>query len=649
MFPSFTGSTRPRRQVNLSGRNSNPFAALPASRASSSPQPGQNALAQAQQERVMRQQERERPPAARRIQRTWRGYHNRKEKRRQWRQEWDHKETWTVAKSSSAKNPSPYTSERECLNSLRLLVQFVSPHNECDVQRLHYFAARYLQSVPAEPTPPADEWTYPLLRLAKLALGTMDTKRAPPSASQFVDDFLRLLQHVAGAIPTQLAPYARAYFKTLAKVCLDRETENFELLQGTAVGILRPLTSGTRLVYEGFAAEFLTTPELPKIFGSLAVIAQGIKYEYLAEAVHNILSPSSASSILQLTERENLLWLLAYFIHFRRYSFSENHRSGGVPDALYVKVVSRLISFLADDIGTRMDTSISGLPIDSDSTASSVRSSKPLPAFVRSEILTLIDQENVSSLLANINVMPADAASDSPSEAAALASYALTLLRAFPRRGDEIRMWLYRGSTSGKTLAIRADSNLPAIKYFYQAASKTDIFHSISKDPRETVGMLRPDKPNSSTLKHPSSITIGSRDQQWRVILLFLELYTFVLKVMDDEEFLSGTNTSYNEHLSWTRKSALPLDQVRDLTVFLKNLAFSMYWYASEIAGIEATEAKTSLAEYFGNAKAPLTEKSQDEPPSRYTELSIAGVSGMTLAYLKGMVTGVLRMIYERE
>ena len=30
-------------------------------------------------------------------------------------------------------------------------------------------------------------------------------------------------------------------------------------------------------------------------------------------------------------------------------------------------------------------------------------------------------------------------------------------------------------------------------------------------------------------------------------------------------------------------------------------------------------------------------------------EMSLAGVSGMTLIYMKGLVTGVLRMVYERE
>lgn len=663
MFPSFTGSTRPRRQVNLSGRNNNPFAALPGFRASSSPQAGQNALAQAQQERILRQQERERPPAATRIQKTWRGHKDRNEAQRVWRKEWDQKERWGTAQGSSqsAPTPSPYASEGECLSSLRLLVQFASPLDEHDVRRLDYFATRYLQSPPIQPSSFADIRTYPLLRLAKLTLGILSVKRTHPLHSHVPDGLLNLLQNLATAIPEQLASYSQEYFKTLAEVAVGHQSENFELLQATAIGILQPITIRTALVYEGFASAFLTTPDLSTIFGSLEVFAQGIKYGYLAEAINKLLSPSSNTDILHLTDRESLLWLLAYFIHFHRCIYSDKHRNKDLPNALYVKIVSRLISFLADDIGSRIDPSISGPPINGDGPISSMRFIKPLPAFVRSEILTLINQENVSNLLANIVSTPGNSATGIPNDAAALASYALTLLRAFPRRGDEIRMWLYRGSTSRQSLSSREfpddrslsgeprPNPLPAIKYFYHAASRTHIFNRISKDPRETVSMLRPERTLESTMKQSLFISTESRDQQWRVILLFLELYTFVLKVMDDEEFLSGTSTAYDEQWSWTRKSALPLNQVRDLTIFLKNLAFSLYWNASEIAGIEATEAKTSLAEYFGNIRAPLTEKSQDEPPAKYVELSIAGVSGMSLAYLKGMVTGVLRMIYERE
>lgn len=658
MFPSFTGSTRPKRQVNLSGRNNSPFASLPGSRTSSSPQTAQNALAQAQQERILRQQERERPPAATRIQKTWRGHKGRKQAKVIWRQEWDYREGWeprepSETRTSLSQVAAPaYASEDECLGSLRLLVQFASPRNELDIQCLDRYTTRYLQSIQMRPSGyPADIWTYPLLRLAKLSLATLSAKRTSPLPTRTVDNLVALLKAVAAAIPRQLAPYSYEYFRTLAEVGTDQQCSNPRSIESAALALLQPISDRTEKAYEGFASEFLATPGLPAVFGSLDRFGRGIEYRTLAAALNRILSRSSADDILQLKSRDDLLWLLAYFIYFRRLADSDKQKSTDSPDVQYVKIVSRLISFLADDIGTRIEASHE-LPWSASSISTPAASPvEPLPRFVRSEILTLIYQENVSSLLANFDVVPASSedALGRPSEASALASYALTLLRAFPRRGDEIRMWLFRGSTSrGPSQTTHAAKSLPAIKFFYQVASKSRIYQLISRDPRETVNMLRPDKPQNRGNKPSYSIADESRDQQWRVILLFLELYTFVLKIMDDEEFLAGTS-GYDDQWSWTRKSALPLDQVKDLTIFLRNLSFSMYWNASEIAGIEAAEVKTSLAEYFGGNKAAQNEYRQDESPAKLEEMSVAGVSGMTLVYLKGMVTGVLRMVYERE
>lgn len=659
MFPSFTGSTRPRRQVNLSGRNSNPFAAIPGSRTSSTPQSAQHALAHAQQERILRQQERERPPAATQIQRVWRGHKERRGIQEECRQEWDRKEAWALedileeqvqSSLQAATAPAAYGSEEECLSSLRLLVQFAAPNNQGDIQRLCHFASRYLLSMPLRTSLPTEVWTHLLIRLSKITLGTLGTIRSLPLPSYAADGLLRLLHSLAITIPEQIATYAPEYFGTLAVLAASHRIKDVELLGATAVSFLQPITPRIDNVYEGFASEFLTTPELPTIFGGLEVFARGTKYNILINAIDKLLHSSANGGLLQSKSRESLLWLLSYFIYFRRWTFSEKSRAKDSPDAVYVKIISKLISFLADDIGNSIDTSPIGSLKDSDKSTSTKQSSKPFPAFVRNEILTLIDQENVSSLLANMDVTeaPRNAAVGSANEASALASYALTLLRAFPRRGDEIRMWLYRGSTSRQTQTAEGRKVLPAIKYFYQAASKTKIFETISKDPREAVSTLRPSKPQIPALASTSPTRAENRDQEWRVILLFLELYTFVLKVMDDEEFLSGTLESTPE-LSWTRQSALPLDQVKDLTFFLKNLAFSLYWNASEIAGMEPTEAKTSLAEYFGSSRPGQTGKIQTEAPSKFEDMSVAGVSGMTLPYMKGMVTGVLRMVYERE
>lgn len=653
MFPSFTGSTRPRRQVNLSGRNNNPFAALPGSRTSSSPQTSQNALAQAQHERILRQQERERPPAAIKIQKTWRGHKGRKQAKVIWRQEWDCREGWEPRIPSETPQPlhqlaaPAYASEEECLGSLRLLVQFASPGDGLDVQCLDRFTTRYLQSIQMQSAGyPADVWAYPMLRLAKLSLATLRAKRTSPLSTRTVDNLVVLLTSVATAIPRQLASYSHEYFRTLAEAGTGHQCSNPGSIVSAALALLQPFSDRTEVAYEGFASEFLVTPDLPAVFGSLDGFGRGIQYRTLAAALDKVLTHPSHDDIIQLKSRESLLWLLAYFIYFRRLAYSDGKKPTDSPGVQYVKIVSRLISFLADDIGTRIEAPDRS-PWSAITMSTAAPTLEPLPAFVRSEILTQINQENVSSLLANFDVV--SASSESISGASGLASYALTLLRTFPRRGDEIRMWLFRGSTSrGSSQTKVLVKSLPAIKYFYQVASKSKIYQQISMDPRETVSMLRPDKPQDQDGRPSYSITDESRDQEWRVILLFLELYTFVLKIMDDEEFLAGTS-AYNDQWSWTRKSALPLDQVKDLTIFLKNLSFSMYWNASEIAGIEAAQVKTSLADYFSGSKAAQNEHRHHEVPAKLEEMSIAGVSGMSLVYMKGLVTGVLRMVYERD
>ena len=646
MFPSFTGNARSRRQVNLSGRTNNPFAST------------QNALAQAQQERILRQQERERPPAATRIQKTWRGHKGRREARARWRQEWDHKEGWELqrlpaggeqTKWNTTSSWTPYVSEEECLGSLRLLVQFASPQNDQDVLRLYQFVSRYFRSILLQPSNcQPDVWTQPFLRLAKLSIATLNTKRKNPLPFSIIDALLALLSDLTTKIPKQLAPYSAEYFKTLADVAHGHQTENLGSIKTAVIGLLEADTSRAGSVYEGFVYEFLTVPNLPARFGSFEDIARAIKYDILAKTLAQLLSASSQTNILHLKSREGLLWLLAYFIYFRRWAYGQKHKIADSPDVQYVNIVSRLVSFLADDISVRIDAVGNQPEVARSILATAERPVQPLPAFVRWEILTLISQKNVSGLLADMDgtSLSDSVATGAHKEASILASYALTLLRAFPRRGDEIRMWLYRGSTSRR--ARTGGVEMPAIKFFYLATSRTNLFDRISKDPHATVGMLRPDKVQGQWNGTSSSITTESRDQQWRVILLFLELYKFVLIFMDDEEFLSGSTES-NSQWSYTRQSALPLEQVRQLTIFLKNLAFSMHWNAAEIAGIEETEAKISLAEYFGGSRAAQPEKGHEEPPENSTEMSVAGVSGMTLAYMKGMVTGVLRMIYERE
>ena len=660
MFPSFTGSARPRRQVNLSGRNTNPFAAAAGSRLPNSSQTAQNALAQAQHERLARQQERERPPAATAIQRVWRGHKARDEARQRWRREWDFREAQDheigTDNLETGPSPDPYKSEEECLAQLRLLVQFASPKNQDDIRRLHLFALRYLRSLQVLSSAcPSDVWIYPLLRLAKVVIATLKQSKTSASSSTIFNDLLNLLSSLATTIPKQISSYSVQYYHALGALLTSsglasNKSYDQRLLCSAILNLLQPVTARTLIVYESFASELLILPDLPTLLGSLKTIEDNINYNLLANALNEVLHSVRGKSLIELRSREQLLWLLAYFIHFRRLAHDLDGNSTETPDTLYVNVVSKLISHLADDIGTRIDPSKDSSLLENDVLVSTHHAVVPLPSFVRDEILTLVGQKSVSNLLSHLQDAPApiEKAPEASSQASALASYALTLLRAFPSRRGDICVWLYRGSTSR-----RSGEKLPAIKYFYQASRSTKIYSLIKKDPREAIALLRPDTARKmSTRFQPQLsselVSSESKNQQWRVILLFLELYTVILRLMDDEEFLSGDSPS-NSMQSWTRQSALPIDQVKDLTIFLKNLAFTMYWNTTEIAGIEEPETQNSLAEYFSGKAGIASESRQEQLATKLEGSLIGGVTGMTLSYVKLVVTGLLRMIYERE
>ena len=658
MFPSFTGSVRRPRQVNLSGRSTNPFAATSGSRQSPSTQSTQNTLAHAQAERILRQHERLRPPAAIAIQRSWRGYQSRKVARTIWRREWDSREN-----ASLRTEAQPYKSEEECLHQLVLLLQFASTREPSDIGRLQHFAKRYLCSTEGNRLlsleSPSPRWIYLLLRLAQRTITVLIQKKAASG------NLLELLCALATTIPKQLSRYSSQYYAALRDILvssyyqddkmagvimndLNTSVHDKKMLEKAVVALLQHATIHELSSYEGFASFFLTIPNIPSYFGSLYGIASAVNPSLLAFSLKQMLTTSRTDSLLRIKSHEELLWLLAYFIHIRRCTKDSLKSDLEATDMSNVVVLSKLTSHLTKEISSKVDgPAVIASAVNDGHISPSSAAQSQTPTFIRNEILTLVSQDHVSNLLAQAEIesLSTDrnqrSANSSTYQAPALAVYALTLLRAFKRRGDEIRMWLYLGSTAKKNAGLA--SSLPAIKYYYQAASSTPIYKLIKNDPNRAVDLLNP-----STKKRTNTAPIPNLDEQWQVVLLFLELYPIVLKVMDDEEFLTGA-TSINPHQSWTRQSALSLDQVKDLTLFLKNLAFSMYWNASEIAGVEEPENKNSIAEYFGGNVAAIADNHVDAKTTKSRDIIIAGLPGMTVNYMKGMVTLLLRMIYERE
>ncbi|KAA8648549.1 hypothetical protein EYZ11_001137 [Aspergillus tanneri] len=667
MFQSFTGNSRRPRQVNLGGRNTNPFAAFPSGRQNPHGSGPQNTLAIAQQERILRQQERERLSASRVVQRTWRGYRSRKITRGVWRAEWDATETQRVnadlsfdelAKRSDSGTPIPcaYGTAAECWSQLRLLTQFLEPRNSGDVVRLVLFSAAFQKTWHEVPTIATEgEWMTPLKRLARLTLRVLYSATSSTVPAFAIHPLLKLLTFLTGLIPKEMARFAGEYYAVMThltkniEVLSDRCNLSSADLVQSVLALLQPITSETLTAYEWFARSYLTTPDLPTYLVSLDGLANNINYKLLTSVLgplQSLLRERSPSS----EDIECRLWLLAYFIFFHRFALG-SHATLQAPEPGFVKVVSELLNSAAVHISRRLD-------FDDISDLDDSPQRTPLPPFIKEQLVSLVNQTSITGLLSQLQSTHlsqgdlADEQSDASRGAKVLATYALTLLRVFPRRGDDIRMWLYLGSASASDqVAAHPGSRIPAIKYFWHASRSSRIFRVISHDSTKVLSLLKP----AEDIKGSSASTISqsARDEEWTIILLFLELYTFVLKVMDDEEFFSSESSftaSSNTRVSWTKESALPLADVKDMTVFLKNLAFTLYWNSADLNESEPAQDTGGIRSYFNSLLPPSDSiTSVRDLEMKNKEKGLAGVTGIPLDYFKGLVTGLLRMIHERD
>ena len=646
MFPSFTGNTRPRRNVNLSGRTSNPFASASQSSAST-PNP-QNTLAHAQQERLLRQKERERPPAALRIQRYWRGSRGRRKIKEEWRERWDSQER------------TLYEDEDTFLVQLILLVRFTTLSNDEDIRRLQSYAKRLssVHRIQSWHSTRTAAWTSPLRQLGRLVIECLTfISHSPKWKLLDYNALLEVLSLVSDSLPQFVIRNHRVYYDALARTA-HLFANNVELKRhSTALleACLAPLADHVSRnsdqaveIYSAFASEFLTSGDPVIVFDGVNALerhdldggAISMHYGSLTRAIKSLLQSEQPSqkSVLSRKTHDELLWLLAYYIRFEP--------RGGAPanvepgeDTAQMFVVSRLISHLAFDIKHRTDASMGFQHDDFDvnNRRKKEKRYEPLAPFVREELARLSSKENIGGLVARLDIDTAGNAE----QAATLATYLLTLMRVFPAKGDEIRMWLYQGPSQ---------QGLPIVKYFFKALTATEVYQAIQRSSKEAVSLLRTDV-NNQNMRQQQKLS-DSRNQQWRVMLLFVELYSFVLTIMDDEEFLSGSHTVDQGH-SRMRQNALPLDQVKSLSIFLKNLCFAMYWNLGDIVGLTSeNSSESSIAQYFatkpGTTARQILKAPVDDHPS-LKDPALAGMPGMTLKHVRGIATALLRRLYERD
>jgi ubiquitin-protein ligase E3 C len=529
------------------------------------------------------------------------------------------------------------------LEQLQRLVHFVRLQDGQDVDRLKRYVKRLRLSLQNQDIICAGgPWPMAYLRLRKLVLAAI------PSGKGDLLFELETVALIGEQIPEHAAQGAKQLYRTMAgvvhKACSKDGLDS--MLMGLTLRVLtaplQSFTAGSLQIYEAFACEFLTLPDIteapfyPKWLDSLA---EHVNYKLLAGALAPLISSPDYHGFRRMRDSKNRLTLLGCFIYFHRHAHQFQNAQAYSSHKDFVHVISSLLSSIADDINL---DELQGYTIKNKSGAT-------LSPFALEQIVSLVNKESIGSLLSGATNSPARPGSPPQmnSEAKQLANYALTLLRFFPQRADDIRMWLYWGTTSSSAV-IKSGESLPAIKFFWQAARSCMVFNSISRDPASVVRLLKPQPSWDGETRNNAHTTWVQDD--WRVILVFLELYTFVLKLMDDEEFFSGSSiestSSQASGSSWARQNALPLPDIKDLTVFLKNLGFTMYFHAKEI--VEEQQSDSDMATLSGYFKVTAE---IDELPSlpKTPETAIAGLSGISIDYVKGLVTGLLRMVHERD
>lgn len=651
MFTSFTGNTKRPRQVNLGGRKTHAFG---------SPGTGggsQAALDRAQQDRAQRQKERETQKAAKTIQRVWRGHRARTNFSNSLRKEWDAVEG---SLEFTSQTPLPYGSEEEALLQLQRLLKFVNIRNEDDRQRIRHFFRRQTETVQKLGLAASGPWPAVYFKLQQVILRIMDRQSNESTTQAKLRQSLNvpILQFLAEQIPHETSQNAPQYYHTLAHVASRSASASNaaddDSLQSIFPAIIAPLTTVTGYTlnaYESFGFEFLTlkmlgcsSTESSLITKFRDSLANSINYKLLASALATTLKEQGLHSRKELATIESRLQFLGLFIYFHRYAHNFQSSEAYAVHKDFVTVVALLLNSLPTNL-------IEGT-VDDDTPQSTDDS---VNDFLKEQILSLVNQEGIGNLLAGSS-QSLDASEDEKvEEARQLANYALALLRFFPRRGDEIRMWLYIGPSNTQSGKGR---KLPAIKYFWQASKRSSIFSTITRDSRAAVDLLRPKALQANgapagpdQTPNPSQHSFwqapaqqvdlaAARADEWRVILVFLELYTFVLKVTDDEEFFSAGQDGFSGQV---RDNSLPLAEVQTLTTFLKNLGFTLYFNASDINESEERDTSSTGLSFFSLSAAGTQQQKQTNEPS------IGGVAGLTLDYVKGLVTGLVRMVYERD
>ncbi|KAM0251616.1 hypothetical protein ACHAP5_001625 [Fusarium lateritium] len=614
MFSTFTGNSRRPRNVNLSGAAGNPFA-----NTSWSPSAVSNTtktVSNAQAEREKRQAERTRLKAAGTIQRSWRGYKTRSELRESQRNTFD-----ALYKPGSDQNPSERLPE-----AFTLLLSFFALRRDDDIERAICYA-HDTQSVNLEAIAPSNVRPSRVGQLVQLLLHALDKSLSIGNLSGDTNLLFKLVVRIVTSSPDLILLAADSYYKVVAKLCQAQELDGQWrdiVLQAISSPLEAVSQEGILQVYQAFAFSFLTNSNMRFFEENIPVLSNTVTIAHLSRAI--VAGYSSTSGVRGLQDTQ--LWQLAHFIDLSHFN-TNTDTATGVLETLYTQLAA-----LSSTISVRLSTK----QVDDDENDSEEPLVAPLDPYVTTKLLSLVDSNGISQTLNEFSTNLAGSSQQEYQSTSFLAGYILTLLRCFPASSDDIRMRLFLEEIPTPS------GDVPTIKFLWHIMRKTAVFRKLRTESEPPLDVLR--RYLGATTGTSSS---SEEEQDWRIALLFLELYIFILRLSDDDDFFSGIYPQIlqqNPSTSRIRACSLSLEDVKMLTSFLKNTAFTLHYKAQELSrsrdDLEAA-SKYRMDSYFGSGGSSATSQGSEIPSTNKSP------TRLDLDSLRNIVTAAMKMLYERD
>ncbi|KJZ73217.1 hypothetical protein HIM_07414 [Hirsutella minnesotensis 3608] len=614
MFSTFTGSSRRPRNVNLSGQTGNPFA-----NTSWSPSLASNAtktVSDAQAEREKRQAERQRLKAAGKIQKTWRGHRSRRILADDRRVTYDQMLRCLADNTTESLSQLPFV--------LDLLLAFFSRRKADDIRRALIFAHN-CDSVGLDKVLRSGAHISRQSRLLDVLISSILAVSSKYERYQEPEYLLKLVIRIIADSPVTVIRDVGEYYHALAKLSRIQDAQSCTslLFEAVTIPLQKDAATDETAIYQALVFRFLSESDMVLLEAHVPQFSERIPAVKVAETIRTSYQSTTEASM----SKDALLWLLAHFIDL---GHSWPNPFGNIS---YLGALLPQLSFLSPEISLRL-----ALRATAEQSSQDIRDSSAvsMPPYVSRMLLSLVEHDGISKLLRDFSDILTRSSSLDVQGTSILAGYILMLLQCFPNSADDTRMRLFLEQIPTPS------GQVPTVKYLWQMMKETTVFRKVKTESEEPQLVLQRFLHRSWRLpKH------RSEEGEWPIILLFLELYIFILRLSDDEDFASGMTAQTlrgDSSISRLRACSLPLEDVKALTIFLKNAAFPTYYKPRELLRKPPTSEPNSSSRLDSISEASKPGAPNTAAPALFADSAETGLDS-----IRSIMTTPLKMMYERD